>query len=243
MCDVRKSAVRWMWVALTAGLLAGGLVSAKAQGVGGNVNLGRKRKQETHARRETNAMRQARIRRTIEETYAHRWEIIGGGGYMRFRSGEYTKKNNEVTWATEANYYLNPRLGIVADARGMFGNAHALLDNPYGVYNPQINEYTFMGGVNYRFLRREKFAMSAQALGGEGWGIFSGGAKGLTGTTIGLWPDGFKPAFSLGLSADYNFYPNLALRFAPTYVGTTFGSTVQNNVGFNMGVVYRFGKQ
>jgi predicted aminopeptidase len=92
MCDVRKSAVRWMCVGLTAGLLAGAMVSAKAQGVGGKVNLGRKRKQETHARRETNAMRQARIRRTVEETYAHRWEIIGGGGYMRFRSGEYTKR-------------------------------------------------------------------------------------------------------------------------------------------------------
>jgi len=33
------------------------------------------------------------------------------------------------------------------------------------------------------------------------------------------------------------------VRFTPTYVGTTFGGKVQNNLGFNAGVVYRFGKQ
>jgi hypothetical protein len=49
------------------------------------------------------------------------------------------------------------------------------------------------------------------------------------------------------LSADYNVYPTLALRMMPTYVGTNFvganGSTIQNNLGFNVGVVYRFGRQ
>jgi hypothetical protein len=232
---------------LAAGLLVGALAPATAQGISQSVTVGRKRKQEAHAQRETNASRQARIQRTIQDTYSHRWEIIGGGGYMRFRSGEYTKKNNEVSWSTAANYYLNPKLAIVADAQGSFGDAHALLDNTYGVYRPQINEYMFMGGLSYRFYRKEKVALSAQALAGEGWGIFSGGAKGLDGYQLGLWNDGFRPAFSLGVSADYNFYPNLAFRFTPTYVGTTFvgptGGTVQNNLGFNAGVVYRFGRQ
>jgi hypothetical protein len=77
------------------------------------------------------------------------------------------------------------------------------------------------------------------------------------------------------VSADYNIYPNLALRFTPTYVGTDFagtktavgtfttttitptgpvtttttlyngatGSKIQNNIGFNIGVVYRFGRR
>ena len=219
------------------------MTAAKAQSVSQSVNIANKRKQEAHARRETNASRQARIQRTIDETYSHRWELIGGGGYLRFRSGQYTKKNNEVTWAAAANYYLNPKLAIVGDARGSFGYAHAITNNIYGVYNPQINEYNFMGGASYRFYRKEKIALSAQALGGIGWGIFSGGAKGLTGTTIGLWPDGIKPAFSIGVSGDYNLFPNLAVRITPTYVGTTFGGKMQNNVGFNMGVLYRFGKQ
>jgi len=226
---------------LAAGMAAGALATARAQ-VGASTTI-HTNKQPSHARRETNASRQARIQRTIDETYSHRWEIFGGGGYLRFNSGQYTKKNNEVSWATAANYYLNPKLAIVGDARGSFGNAHAITNNTFGVYNPQINEYTFMGGASYRFYRKEKIAISAQGLGGVGWGIFSGGAKGLTGTTIGLWPDGFKPAFSLGVSGDYNFFPNLAVRFTPTYVGTTFGGKVQNNLGFNAGVVYRFGKQ
>ena len=54
-----------------------------------------------------------------------------------------------------------------------------------------------------------------------------------------------RPAFSAGVNADYNVYPNLAFRFSPTWVGTTFvgasGSTLQSNFGFNVGVVYRFG--
>lgn len=243
MCDVRRLAVQWLKFGLAAGLLAGAVLPATGQGISRSVQVGKRRKQETHARRETNASRQARIQRTIQDTYSHQWEITGGGGYRRFRSGEYTKKNSEVSWDTAANYYLNPKLAIVADASGMFGNAHALIDNPYGVYRPQINEYTFMGGANYRFYRKEKAAVGVQALGGAGWGIFSGGAKGLTGTTIGLWPDGVKAAFSVGVNVDYNFYPNLAVRFTPSYLGTTFGSTVQNNLGFNMGVVYRFGRQ
>jgi hypothetical protein len=221
---------------LAAGLLAGAVSKSQAQSTP-------PRRKQARARRETNASRQARIQRTIDDTYSHRYEVVGGGGYLRFRSGQYTKKNNEVSWAAATNYYLNPRLAIVADARGSFGYANALINNPYGVYHPQINEYTFMGGGSYRFYRKEKVALSAQALGGVGWGIFSGGAKGLQGTTIGLWPDGFKPAFSLGVSADYNVFPEFALRFTPTYVGTTFGSTVQNNVGFNVGLLYRFGRQ
>jgi hypothetical protein len=243
MCDVRKTAVRVLLMGLAAGLLAGTLSPAKAQTVS-------KKKQPQRARRETNASRQARIQRTINDTYSHKWEVAGGGGYMRFESGSQLKKNNEVSWSMTADRYLNSRLAIVGAAQGSFGNAHALTNNQFSVYNPQINEYFFMGGANYRFYRREKLAIGAQALGGVGWGIFSGGAKGLSGTTVGLWQDGFRPAFSLGVNFDYNFFPNLAFRFTPQYVGTTFqsgpgapSSTLQNNAGFNMGVVYRFGRQ
>jgi hypothetical protein len=200
-------------------------------------------------RHETNASRQARIQRTITDTYAHRWEVFGGGAYMRFRSGEYTQKNNEVTWNTQANYFLNPRFSIVADARGMFGNGKPLRGTGENVQapNPQINEYAFTGGIGYRFYRVERVALSAQALGGVALGDFSGGSKGLTFVQTGFWQDSAKPAFVVNLAADVNLFPNLALRFAPTYVGTTFtspsGGSIQNNLGFNIGVVYRFGHQ
>jgi hypothetical protein len=254
MCDVRKTAVRVVLMGLAAGMLASALVPAKAQGVSQSVTL-KKRKQETRARRETNASRKARIQRTIEDTYSHRYEVIGGGGYLRFRSGSQLKKNNEVTWATAVNYYLNPKLAIVGDARGAFGEARTYTDNSFGVPKAQINEYLFMGGASYRFYAKEKVALSAQALGGIGWGIFSGGSKQIPATQLGLWQDGTRPAFSLGVSVDYNIDPKLALRFTPTYVATTFKSapstgsapttsvSVQNNLGFNIGVVYRFGKQ
>lgn len=230
---------RWVRKGVIAGLstmlLAGAAGSAGAQ------------VKQRRARRETNASRQARVARTIAATYGNRWEVFGGGGYLRWRSGQYTKKNSEVSWAASANYYLDPKLAIVGDARGSFGNAHALINNQFGVYNPQINEYTFMGGVSYRFYGSEKVALSGQALGGVAWGIFSGGAKGLTGTQLGLWQDGFRPAFSIGVSADYNIFPNLAFRVTPTYVGTTFtspsGGSLQNNLGINAGIVYRFGKR
>ena len=226
---LRNGAMRWLAVGLAGAVLVGGASAQKGA--------------PKRARRETNAARQARIDRTIQDTYSHRYEIFGGGGYLRFRSGEFTKKNNEVTWAANASYYLGPKFAVVADARGMFGNAHALINNVFGVFNPQINEYTFMGGGSYRFYAHEKTAVSVQALGGVGWGIFSGGSKGIPSTQLGLWPDGFKPAFSLGVSGDYNFYPNLAFRVTPTYVGTTFGGTVQNNLGINAGIIYRFGRQ
>jgi hypothetical protein len=200
--------------------------------------------------RETNVARMARIQRTIQETYSHRWEVFGGGGYMRFRSGDVTKKNNEVTWNVDTHYFLNPKLSVVGDARGMFGNAHPEQFNQSAqVSTAQINEYTFMGGASYRFYAKEKVAVSVEGLGGVGWGIFSGGSKGLIASQyLGIWQDGVKPAFSIGISGDYNIYPNLALRVTPTYVGTTFssrtgGTSLQNNFGFNMGVVYRFGRR
>ena len=228
MCGVR-SKLRLVAFVVTALVLAAGVQAQKAA--------------PRRARRETNAARQARIAKTIEQTYSHRYEVFGGGGYMRFRSGQYLKKNNEVRWVASGSYFLNPKVAVVAEAGGQFGYAHALTNNIYGVYQPQINEYTFLGGGSYRFYAHDKTALSAQAMGGVGWGIFSGGSKAIPATLLGLWPDGFKPAFQFSVNADYNLYPNLAVRFSPTYTGTTFGNTVQNNLGFNAGVVYRFGQQ
>ncbi len=241
MCDVRKFAVRLVLSGVAVGLLAISFAPANAQ------TQTKKRRQEDHARHETNATRLARIHRTIEETYSHRYEITAGGGYLRFRSGDYTRRNNEITWATAFDYYLNRKLAVVGDARGSFGDAHAITNNIYGVYKPQINEYTFMGGASYRFYAKEKLALSLEGLGGTGWGIFSGGSKGIPAPDLGLWQDGMRPAFSAGLNADYNVYPNLAVRFSPTWVGTNFiganGSKLQSNLGFNVGILYRFGHQ
>jgi hypothetical protein len=200
--------------------------------------------QSRRPRRESNANRKARIARTIQDTYSHRWEVGGGGGFLRFRSGESLQKNSEIAFWMDATYFLNPKLGITGEVRGGFGNAK-VGNNTYGInFPPQISEYPFMAGPTYRFYRTEKTAVSAFVLGGSAIGKFDGDTKHIPGPDLGLWPStNARPAFSAGANFDFSLYPNIALRIAPTYLGTTFGSTIQNNVGFNMGIVYRFGRQ
>ncbi|SDF32964.1 hypothetical protein [Terriglobus roseus] len=199
----------------------------------------------TRSSRRQNANRQARIARNIADAYSHRWEVAGGGGFLRFRTGQNLQKISEVNFFMNANYQLSPTLGIVGDVRGFYGNAN--IPNLYvknGVYSPQISEYTFMAGPQYRFYAKEKYTLSANAVAGVAMSKFGGDAKGLRSEDLGMWPDSnAKFAYSLSVIADYNIYNNLAVRVQPTYVGTTFGGTVQNNLGVQAGVVYRFGRQ
>jgi hypothetical protein len=237
------SRMKWFAAALAVAALATGS-SAQAQ--------------SKRQRRETNVNRQARINRTIKDTYTHRYEVAGGGGFLRFRSGEYLKRNNEITWATSGTYFLNPKLGITADVRGSYGNAN--IPNAFalnGQFRPLINEYMFSGGPTYRLYMREKYAISAVVTGGLAIGNFSGGNKGVPSETVGMWKSTNRPVITAGVNFDYNFYPNLAFRFTPTFAGTTFAGTsaigplatgghdvgtFQTNIGFNVGVVYRFGR-
>ena len=74
--------------------------------------------------RRIRANRQARIARTIQETYSHKYEIAGGGGYLRFREGQYLQKISQINFFGTGNYYFNPQLSIAADVRGMYGNGN-----------------------------------------------------------------------------------------------------------------------
>ena len=199
------------------------------------------------AGRETNANRKARIARQIAETYTHRWEVAGGGGYLRFRSGQFTQKNSEIAFWLNTTYYFNQKLGLTGELRGAYGNAKPLQgQNQFAslVGRPQISEYPFLVGPTYRFHLRQKTALSAFALGGTAIGKFDGDSTGHTAADLGFWPStSARPAFSLGGSLDLNLYPNLAFRITPSYTATTFGGSLQNNAGFEMGLVYRFGRQ
>ncbi len=95
--------------AVLAGSMAIGAVALQAQ--------------PTHqTRRESSANRKARAQRMIAETYGHRYEVAGGGGYLRFDSGA-PQRNNEVTFFMTGTYFLNPKLGILGDIRGAYGSA------------------------------------------------------------------------------------------------------------------------
>jgi hypothetical protein len=215
-------------VMLLAGLMASGAGTMQAQSM-------------RRTRRESNANRKARIARIVKDTYSHKWEVGGGGGYLRYRSGEGLQRNNEVSFWLSGTRYFNPKLGVEADIRGAFGNAK-INTNEFLKFNPQISEYAFMAGPSYRFYAKEKMAASVFAIGGAGVGKFDSGSKGIPSSLLGTWPSETRAAFSVGLNLDYNLYPNLAFRVTPTYLGTTFGGTIQNNAGVNIGILYRFGR-
>ena len=196
-------------------------------------------------RRESSANRKARIARTVADTYGHRYEVAGGGGFERYRSGQYLQQSNEVNFWASTLYALNPRLGVLGEVRGAYGRAKIGNLLPSGnvlSYNPQISEYNFMAGPSYRLVAVEKFGLSAFAEGGVTLGKFAGDSKGLSAAEIGVWQGDYAAAFSAGLNFDYNIFPNVAFRLTPTYLGSTFGGTVQNTKGLNVGVVYRFGR-
>jgi hypothetical protein len=212
---------------------------------------------QARRRHETTVNRQYRLAHAIQDTYTHRWEIGAGSGFLRFEPGPALRRDNQIDWATSATYYLTQEYGIVLDISGHFGDVK--LNNPsctttgappvttcspsIGAVHPLVTEYTFLGGPQWRFYRKEKYAVSAHVLGGEAMGNFDGGTHGIPAPLLGMWPTSNTFAAGAGVDLDYNFYPNLAFRLEPNYVYTHFGSANQNNKGVNFELVYRFGRQ
>jgi hypothetical protein len=194
------------------------------------------------AQARVNARREARRQQIIRETYGAKFEAYFGGGYLRFHPGQYKQRNNEADWNVGITDYIRPKLGVTADFRGYYGTAY-IGNNPYGIFLPSISQYTFLFGPQYRVYTQPKLAVSLQALAGVGHGNFDTGTGGLPASYLGLYSDG--PSFNLSLSApvDYNLSPGLAIRINPLYLMTTYGGSVQNNLGFNANVVYRWGKR
>ncbi len=161
-----RSSVKCVTAVLLAALIASGASAVQAQTT-------------RRSRRESNANRKARIARTIQDTYSHRWDVGGGGGYLRFRSGEYLQKNNEVTFWVSGTYNLNPKLGIVGDVRGAYGNAK-VGNTIFNIANPQISQYTFMGGPSYRFYAKEKTSIGVFGSSVRPSAKFDSGSKGIS---------------------------------------------------------------
>ena len=74
-------------------------------------------------------------------------------------------------------------------------------------------------------------------MGGYAYGNFSGDTSGFGGKALGLYPDGSTFAVSASVVGELNITPNVALRLAPEYLMTGFGSTLQNSLGFTGGMV------
>jgi hypothetical protein len=155
---------------------------------------------------------------------------------------------HEYAWSAGFTRYLDERLGVTAEARGYYATAYVYLqpNNPniiQGITNPAISQYAALAGPTYRFYLQPKFSVSGRVLGGMDYGKFSGDLAGGSPAVYGLWPNGYTFAISTSIPVEYNVTPRVALRVAPEYFFSGFGSTIQHTRGFTTGIVYRFGKQ
>lgn len=188
-------------------------------------------------------MRRAQRRATaIHDAYDHRWDTYMQMGYLRFKPGPNLQRLTYYAWDTGLTRYLTERMGIDLDGRGYFGTAYVGL-NQFALTRPAISQYTVMAGPIYRFYEQPKYSFSGRILAGWAHGNFSGDTNGITPSLLGLYNDANTFAVSASVIGELNISPNVALRLAPEYYATGFGSTMQNSLGFTSGFVYRWGKQ
>ena len=186
--------------------------------------------------------REQRRATAIHDAYDHRWDTYMQMGYLRFKPGPNLQRLTYYAWNTGLTRYFSERLGVDLDGRGYFGTAYVGL-NRFALTRPAISQYAVMGGPIYRFYEQPKYSVGARVLGGWSHGNFSGDTNGITPSLLGLYNDSNTFAVSASVIGEFNVSPNVALRLAPEYFVTGFGSTMQNSLGFTSGFVYRWGKQ
>jgi len=191
------------------------------------------------------ARREQRRAAAIHDVYSHLYEAYVGTGYLRFSPGPALQRVNEYDWNVGVTRYYSERFGVTIDGRGTYGSAY-IGPNAYSntaVFKPAISQYAAMAGPTYRFLTEPRYSVSGRVLAGVDFGNFSGDLGAFTPSGLGLYSNGAGAAVSVSVPVEYNVSPGLGVRVAPEYFLTSFGSTVQNNLGFTAGVVVRWGKQ
>lgn len=194
------------------------------------------------AERRVHERHEVRIQQIIKDTYSHQYEIYFGGGYLRFHPGPGLQKNSEANWNAGFSDYFHGRLGATVDFRGYYGTAFVGI-NQYQVFKPSISQYTFMAGPTYRFFEGQHWGWNAYVLAGAGHGNFDTNTGGLPGSFIGVYPNSTTFNVSPGATVVYNLGPALAVRLSSAYLVSHYGGEFQQNLGYNMGIVYRFGRQ
>jgi len=191
------------------------------------------------------ARREQRRAAAIHDVYSRLYDAYVGMGYMRFTPGNNLQRVNEYAWNVGVTRYFSQRLGVTVDGRGFYGSPYLGPNeaSDTAVYKPAISEYTAMIGPTYRFLTEPRYSVSGRILAGGAFGNFSGDLGSYTPAELGLYPNGAGVAVSASVPVEYNVTPEVGLRLAPEYLLTNFGSTTQNNLGFTLGVVVRWGKQ
>lgn len=188
------------------------------------------------------ARREVRRKAAIREVYSHLYDAYVGGGYVRTNDGPSLQRVNEYSWNVGVTRYYTDHLGLDVEGRGYYGTAYTY-QNVVNISKPAISQYQALAGPQYRFLMNPKYSVSARVLGGFAHGNFGADTNGVTPTTIGLYPSANTYALVAGVPVDYNLTPAVALRVAPEFVSTGYGSTQQASFGFSYGFVVRFGKR
>jgi hypothetical protein len=194
------------------------------------------------------ARREQRRATAIHEIYNHLYEGYVGAGYLRFTPGATLQRVNEYDWDGGFTRYFNERMGVTVDGRGYYGTPfiEPTQGNPPAgsvrLTKPTISQYAVLIGPTYRFYMQPRYSISGRVMGGYAQGNFTGDTGGY-GTLGVLYPDGPTYAASASIFVEVNVTPSIGIRVAPEYYLTGFGSTIQNNLGYTAGLVYRFGKQ
>jgi hypothetical protein len=188
------------------------------------------------------ARREQRRAAAIHEVYDHLYEVYIGAGYLRFTPGPTLQRVNEYDWNVGFTRYFNERLGATIDGRGYYGTPF-IRPNLSGITKPAISEYGVLIGPTYRFYLQPKYSVSGRVMAGYAQGNFTADTNGFGSSVLGLYPDGSTFAVTGSIFGEYNLTPNVGFRVAPEYYLTGFGSKAQNSLGYNIGIVYRFGKQ
>ncbi len=189
--------------------------------------------------------KQRREAALVTETYTHRWEVYVGGEYMRFRPGPDLHNSGMGGWIVGATRYFTPRFGIIADARGDYGNNSLGAINGGGnnTYNAKFAVFPFTIGPIYRFYGNSKISVSAALQLGDIYGFFDKNTGPFLPQTVGFYPAGNVGAAITSIHLDYNLSPGLAVRLSPHILFDHFGGNFDHNQGLALGMVYRFGRQ
>jgi len=188
--------------------------------------------------------REQRRATAIHDAYDHKYDTYFNMGYLRFKPGpsDNIQRLTYYAWNFGLTRYFSERLGVNLDGRGYYGTAYVGL-NKFGLTRPAISQYDVLLGPTYRFYLQPKYSISGRVMGGWAYGNFSGDLNGFPPSSFGLYSDQSTYAASAAVIGEYNVTPNVALRLAPEYFFTGFGSDVQASRGFTAGLVYRFGRQ
>jgi hypothetical protein len=206
------------------------------------------------AQERVRARRAARTAATVKDTYSHKYEIYFGYSYLRMRPGHFLQHGNEYGWNAGMTRLFTPKFGVSADLRGYYKSVF-VGNNPYSLNQPFISNYSAMVGPQYYVRQRKNYAISGQVLAGVTHNLFNADSAGHPGNLVGLYDNGTRFTAAAVVPVDINLGPGLALRIAPDYNLTTWGYNLttptgpvsgtdfQHNLGFTLGLNYRYGRQ